>query len=125
MEKQGSKWDISPTGIKTLPANFLLLDANMWVYFVKMQLIPTTHDKTVSPDRVMAAYCIMQRIPLDVGHVIAAQIRTVFSKPSGQLFFPWLIMRLCVNAAIGSDIEFLNAKQMVTINGIVNNKTLR
>lgn len=48
MEKPGSKWDISPTGIKTLPPNFLLLDANLWVYFVKKQLIPTTHDKTLT-----------------------------------------------------------------------------
>lgn len=58
----------------------------------------------------MAAYCIMQRIPMDVGRIISAQIRSVFSKPRGQLFFPWLVMGMCINAAIGSNIEFLDAE---------------
>ena len=80
MAKPGAKWDVSPTGIKTLSASSLTPEANLWVYLVKKRLIPTTHDKTVSRDRVMAAYCIMRRINLDVGRIIAAQIRRVFSK---------------------------------------------
>lgn len=35
MAKSGSKWDVSPISIKTLPANCLLPEANLWVYFVK------------------------------------------------------------------------------------------
>lgn len=55
MAKPGSKWDVSPTGIRTLLTNNLLPEANLWVYFVKKRLIPTTHDKIVSRDRVMVA----------------------------------------------------------------------
>ena len=83
LAKPGAKWDVSPTGIKTLSASSLRPEANLWVYLVKKRLIPTTHDKTVSRDRVMAAYCIMRRITLDVGRIIAAQIRGVFNKPKG------------------------------------------
>ena len=72
MAKPGSKWDVSPTGIRTLPTNCLLPEANLWVYFVKKRLIPTTHDKMVSRDKMMAAYCIMQGIHLDVRRIIAA-----------------------------------------------------
>ena len=72
LAKPGAKWDVSPTGIKTLSASSLRPEANLWVYLVKKRLIPTTHDKTVSRDRVMAAYCIMRRINLDVGRIIAA-----------------------------------------------------
>ena len=72
MAKPGAKWDVSPTGIKMLSASSLTPEANLWVYLVKKRLIPTTHDKTVSRDRVVAAYCIMRRITIDVGRIIAA-----------------------------------------------------
>lgn len=57
MAKPGSKWETSPTGIKTLPSKCLLLEANLWVYFVKKRLI-TTNDATVSRDRIMAHPCL-------------------------------------------------------------------
>lgn len=50
LAKPGVKWDVSPTGIKTLSASSLRPKANLWVYLVKKRLIPTTHDKTVSRD---------------------------------------------------------------------------
>lgn len=81
-----------------------------------------TTNKTVSRDRVMATYCIMQRIPLDVERIITAQIRSVFSKPRGQLFFPWLIIGLCVNAAIGSGNFLVDVEQIVLVNEVINKK---
>lgn len=72
--KPGSKWETSPTRIKTLPSKCLLPEANLQVYFVKKRLILTMHDALVSRDQVMVAYCIMQYISLDVSCIIAAQV---------------------------------------------------
>lgn len=125
MAKPGSKWDTSPIGIKMLPLKCLMPKTNLWVYFIKKQLIPTTHDTTISRDRIMATYYFMHRIPLDVGRIIAAQIISVFSKPWGQFFFPSLIMGLCANAALQSDTFSVDNEPGILINGVVNNKTLR
>lgn len=73
----------------------------------------------------MAAYCIMHSITLDVGRIIAAQIRGVFNKPRGQPFFATLIMNLYANASIGGPTEVLNAEKMIEVSGVIAHKTLR
>lgn len=123
LAKPGAKWDVSPTGIKTLPVNSLRPEANLWV-LVKKRLIPTTYDKTMS-SRVMTAYCIMCRIPLDVGRIIVAQIRWVFNKSRGQLFFPSLIMNLYANTSIGGQTEVLDAEKIIEVSRVIAHKTLR
>lgn len=67
----------------------------------------------------------MQRIPLDVGRIIATQIRGVFGKPHGQLFFPWMIIGLCTNVALQSATLSVENEPVIPINGVINNKTLR
>jgi len=88
LTQPGMKWSVSLKGIKTLASKILLLEARLWVYFVKKCLIPTSHDKTISRDRVMAAYCIARGIPIDVGRLIASQIRGFMGHIREQYFFP-------------------------------------
>ncbi|XP_038876674.1 chromatin assembly factor 1 subunit A-like, partial [Benincasa hispida] len=73
----GMKWSVSLKGVSTLASKSLLLEGRLWVYLVKKRLISTTHDKTVSRDRVMATYCIVRSIPIDVGQLIARQLRAL------------------------------------------------
>jgi len=57
--KPGSNWNTSPKGIQTLAPSCLIAEANLWLYFIKRSLIPTTHDASISRDRAMVIYCIM------------------------------------------------------------------
>jgi len=57
--KPGSEWNTSPKGIQSLAPNCLIAEANLWLYFIKRSLLPTTHDASISRDRAMVIYCIM------------------------------------------------------------------
>ena len=113
ISKPGSKSNTSPKGIHTLAPTCLIAEANLWLYFIKRSLIPTTHDASISRDRAMVIYCIMRGIRLDVGRIIAPQIRGLFFKPRGQLFFPFLVTRLCANA------EFMEDAPVRAVNGVL------
>jgi len=93
----GTQWSVSMKGIKTLTSNKLLLEARLWVCLVKRRLILTSYDKTVSRDRVMAAYCIARGIPIDVGQLIAKQIQGFLGHVRGRYFFPWIVSSLCLS----------------------------
>lgn len=60
--KIGVKMEHIPKGIKTLASTCLTVEVHLWLYVIKMSLLPTTHDATISRDRVMTIYCIMQGI---------------------------------------------------------------
>jgi len=117
--KPGSEWNTSPKGIQTLAPTCLIAEANLWLYFIKRSLIPTTHDASISRDCAMVIYCIMRGIRLDVGRIIAPQIRGLFFKPRGQLFFPFLVTRLCANA------EFMEDAPVRVVNGVLSAQSLR
>lgn len=101
--KPRSKWNTSPKGIHTLAPTCLIDEANLWLYFIKRSLLPITHDASISRDRAMVIYCIIRGIWLDVGRIIAPQIWGMFSKPRGQLFFPFFETKLCANAQLMED----------------------
>lgn len=125
MGKQGFTWGTSPTSVKTLTSRCLTLEANLWVYFIEKRLILTIHDTSISRDRVMVVHCIVQCIPIDVGCIIVTQVYGVFDKPRGQLFFSWLIMGLCANVTLHSDILSMEDELVIQVNGVINSKTLR
>nr|XP_043636443.1 uncharacterized protein LOC122607520 [Erigeron canadensis] len=68
---------------------------DIWVMFIKFNLLPTPYDTAISKDRAILLYCIMLGKPINVGKVIAKQIRKCASLKSGDLWFPSLITRLC------------------------------
>lgn len=117
--KPGSEWNTSPKDIQTLAPTCLIAEANLWLYFIKRSLIPTTHDASISRDHAMVIYCIMRGIRLDVGHIIAPQIRGLFFKPRDQLFFPFLVTRLCANA------EFMEDAPVRAVNRVLSAQSLR
>ena len=48
--------------------------ANMWFYFLRHTLHPTSHDTNLCIERVFVVYCIIERKPFDVGRLICSNI---------------------------------------------------
>ena len=72
--------------------------AKVWVKFLKSRLIPTTHTTTVSQERLVLLYAIVRGLPIDVGSIIAKEIRdcAVKNHRTTTLLFPSLIISICV-----------------------------
>ena len=47
----------------------------VWVEFLKSRLMPTTHTTIVSQERLVLLYVLVQGLPIDVGSIIATEIR--------------------------------------------------
>ncbi|PON59596.1 hypothetical protein PanWU01x14_158080 [Parasponia andersonii] len=72
--------------------------AKVWYHFLKSRLLPTTHGKTVSKDRMLLLYSMLTGKSINVGRMIHSEIRACAARKSGALFFPSLITQLCRNA---------------------------
>ncbi|KAA0048500.1 protein MNN4-like [Cucumis melo var. makuwa] len=66
----GMKWDITPIKKYQLFPHNLKTTASVWLVFIKKNLMPTRHDNTISLERIMLLYCIMEEIPLNVDEII-------------------------------------------------------
>lgn len=51
---------------------------------------------------------------MDVGHVIAAQIRGIFLKLRVQLFFPSIVTKLCFNMYVMEGEPEVAVKEVIT-----------
>ncbi|KAH9792490.1 hypothetical protein KPL71_004147 [Citrus sinensis] len=72
--------------------------AKVWVKFLKSRLMPTTHTTTVSQERLVLLYVIVRGLPIDVGSIIAKEIRdcAVKTHRTAVMLFPSLITSICV-----------------------------
>lgn len=96
----GVEWDISRRGVRTLPSRHLTPEASVWLYFVKSRLMPTTHDSSVSADRMLLLYAMFAGLKINVGKLIVDEIYRCSMKKTGKLFFPSLITQLCLEAGV-------------------------
>ncbi|XP_062101883.1 uncharacterized protein LOC133808872 [Humulus lupulus] len=87
----GTQWCISSGGVRTLLHTSILPKAAVWLSFLKCRLLPTTHDTTVSTERVFLLYCILAGLGVNVGQIISRQLASCARKKKGKLFFPSLI----------------------------------
>lgn len=73
------------------------LNTEAWVlFFVKKKLMPTRYDSTISLDKPMPLYCIIQEIPINVGKIICKHIHSWVKHPCDTRPFPHLIKELCL-----------------------------
>ena len=79
--------------------------AKVRVKFLKSRLMPTTHTTTVSQERLVLLYVIVRGLPIDVGSIIAKEIReyAVKTHRTAALLFPSLITSLCVVSGVRLD----------------------
>ncbi|KAH9802438.1 hypothetical protein KPL71_001384 [Citrus sinensis] len=75
------------------------------VKFLKSRLMPTTHTTTVSQERLVLLYVLVQGLPIDVGSIIAKEIRecAVMTHRTAALLFPSLVTSICVVSGVHLD----------------------
>ena len=56
---EGTRWQLSRGGARTIIAADLNPEAKVWAAFVKTNLLPITHDTTLLADRVLLVYAIL------------------------------------------------------------------
>uniref|UniRef100_A0A9I9DKC0 Protein MNN4-like n=1 Tax=Cucumis melo TaxID=3656 RepID=A0A9I9DKC0_CUCME len=60
--------------------------------------MPTRHDNTISMERIMMVYCIIEHLLVNIGKTIREHIIAWVKHPRGARHFPNLIEKLCLNA---------------------------
>ena len=61
-----AKYQLFPHDLKTA--------TSVWLVFIKKKLVPTCHDRTISLEMIMLLYCILMKIPVDIGEIICEHI---------------------------------------------------
>ncbi|KAH9801445.1 hypothetical protein KPL71_001039 [Citrus sinensis] len=76
--------------------------AKVWVKFLKSRLMPTTHTTTVSQERLVLLYVLVRGLPIDVGSIIATEIRECAAKThrTAALLFPSLVTNIFVVSGV-------------------------
>ena len=94
------------------------LVAKVWVKFLKYRMMPTTHTTTVSQERLVLLYVIVQGLPLDVGAIIQREIRECAMKQHKTitLLFPSLITSLCLVSRVWATIQDEHIKNAGALN---------
>ncbi|KAA0063397.1 hypothetical protein E5676_scaffold828G00250 [Cucumis melo var. makuwa] len=49
-------------------------EAKVWYVFIKKKIMPTRNDSTISMDKIMLIYCIIEEIPVNMGEIILQPI---------------------------------------------------
>ncbi|XP_059274935.1 uncharacterized protein LOC132029650 [Lycium ferocissimum] len=78
----------------------LSLEAKFWWTIIHTRIHPTQFDNTLTPDRAVLLVAIMSKYNIDLGLLIAEEIRLRVLQPQTSLIFPCLITRLCERADI-------------------------
>ncbi|KAJ9543623.1 hypothetical protein OSB04_023330 [Centaurea solstitialis] len=98
---EGSKWDVKYKQ-KILKGHTLKGETNVWFYFMRHTLFPTSHDTDLDMDRVYYLYCIVEGHQFDVGALISKAMRYNIEKGNKQLPYPTIIQKLLEKAKVPS-----------------------
>ncbi|KAJ9535075.1 hypothetical protein OSB04_un001850 [Centaurea solstitialis] len=93
---EGSKWDVK------YKQKILKGETNVWFYFMRHTLFPTSHDTDLDIDRVYYLYCIVEGHQFDVGALISKAMRYSIEKGNKQLPYPTIIQKLLEKAKVPS-----------------------
>ena len=112
----GTSWEKSSHGAWTVNRASLLPEAKVWYHFLKTRLLPSTHGKTVSKDRVAMVDAILSGKPINVGRVISEQVRICANRKKGSLLFPSLISALCFE----SNVPIADEEERLRLGGVIS-----
>lgn len=98
---EGTRWLTNEEhGRRVIDRKCLLPQAKVWYNFLRSRLNPTTHDKTVSFERLLLLFALMTGYTINVGNLIHQALQKRVTKAVGKLFFPTTITLLCRAAGV-------------------------
>jgi len=74
--------------------------AKIWYHFIRTRLIPNSHIETVSKERLVLLFFILEGREINVGKLIQKEILACAFKHKGYLFFPSLVTNLCLRSGL-------------------------
>ncbi|KAK8996709.1 hypothetical protein V6N11_020208 [Hibiscus sabdariffa] len=97
---QGAEWDAANT---TVERDRLKPSAKLWMHFLKINLMPTTHTATVNLPRLQLLYSILNSRSINLGQLIVDEAFAGISRKQSPLLFPRLITTLCRQKGVMED----------------------
>ncbi|KAK9033241.1 hypothetical protein V6N11_018276 [Hibiscus sabdariffa] len=97
---QGAEWDEAYT---TVERDRLKPAAKLWMYFLKINLMPTTHTATVNLPRLQLLHSILNSRSINLGQLIVDEAFAGISRKQSPLLFPRLIIALCRQKGVMED----------------------
>ncbi|KAL4269676.1 hypothetical protein GQ457_HM001300 [Hibiscus cannabinus] len=97
---QGAEWD---EGNTTVERDRLKPAAKLWMHFLKINLMPTTHTATVNLPRLQLLHSILNSRSINLGQLIVDEAFAGISWKQSPLLFPRLITALCRQQGVMED----------------------
>jgi len=100
----GRGFELNADGLplKILRGNLTML-AQTWSVLSFSNLAPTSHTSNITLDRARMIYDIIQKMDMNLGYIISAQISMIAQHDSSRLGFPALVIALCKARGVTSD----------------------
>ncbi|KAE8684537.1 DNA-directed RNA polymerase V subunit 5C-like [Hibiscus syriacus] len=99
-----TQWNGQQLRRKTVDRDRLLPQVKLWNHFMKHKLLPTSHNTTVSCQRMLLLHSIISGRPIDVGKIIVEQAHLCLKRQASALVFPNLITALCRKKKVREEI---------------------
>ncbi|KAH1256897.1 hypothetical protein GmHk_03G006966 [Glycine max] len=100
--RRGFKLNADGLPLKVLRKNLTML-AQTWSILSFSNLAPISHTSDITLDRARLIYGIIQKMDMNLGYIISAQISMIAQHDSSRLGFPALIIALCKARGVTSD----------------------
>ena len=104
------EWDRFTHSEFKLKIKYIIPECN-WHQFINCSIMPTSHNYTLSKDRLIILDCILNDEQINIGKIINNEIQDCAKKLEGFLFFPCLITELCMNHEVEISENELNQKK--------------
>ena len=88
--------------LKILRKNLTTL-AQRWSVLSFSNLVPTSHTSDITLDKARLIYGIIQKMDMNLGHIISSQISLIAQHDTSRLGFPALITSLCKARGVTSN----------------------
>lgn len=75
------------TRSRTFLLVYLKPEENVWHHLLKSKMLPTTRDSSITKERVILMFFIMERLNIDVGRLIEKEIAAVEKRKQRNLYF--------------------------------------
>ena len=96
---EGAEWTIK-LKCRTLKTCYLKGEVNVWFYFLRHTLFPTSHDTNLCMERVYYLYCIVECLPFNVGRLICRAMKSSVDRANSRLPYPSIIHKLMERAQV-------------------------